>query len=216
MSGAGGGFMNWIIGHVPCREQLEHNRWVRPFAHRLLRPELWRLTRRSVPRGVALGLFVGVMIPLAHFVVAAFIAILIRANIPAAMLATFIGFPVIYVALLAAAAKIGGLFLRVDTITVSEPITQAIDDSGIHHVLYQAMHLARWVEGKGPSVILGLFVIATALSLAGFVGSSVFWRWWIGRKRRLRTAGAALSPDDGMAAAALTSTGLGSDGLGAE
>jgi uncharacterized protein (DUF2062 family) len=177
--------------HVPCREQLERNRWVRPFAHHLLRPELWRLTRRSVPRGVALGLFVGVMIPLAHFVVAAFIAILIRANIPAAMLATFIGFPVIYVGLLAAAAKIGGLLLRVDAITASEPITQVIDSSGIQHWLHRAMHLAHWVEGKGPSVILGLFVIASALSLIGYFGSSVFWRWWIGRKWRSRTTGTA-------------------------
>lgn len=178
-------------GHVPNREQLEHNRWVRPFAHHLLRPELWRLTRRSVPRGVALGLFVGVMIPLAHFIVAAFIAIFIRANIPAAMLATFVGFPVIYVALLAAAAKIGGLLLRVDAITASEPITQAISGSGAHRLFEHCMHWARWAEGKGPSVILGLFVIATVLSLVGYFGSSVFWRWWIGRKRRQRTAASA-------------------------
>ncbi len=187
------GAFAWLQRHVPCREQLEQNRWVRPFAHHLLRPELWRLTRRSVPRGVALGLFVGVMIPLAHFVVAAFIAIFIRANIPAAMLATFIGFPVIYVGLLAAAAKIGGLLLRVDAITASEPIAQAVDrfgDSpGIHHWLHRATALAHWVAGKGPSVILGLFVIATVLALTGYFGTSIFWRWWIGRKWRSRAAG---------------------------
>ncbi len=200
MSRARAGLVVWMQGHVPNRERLENNRWVRPFAHHLLRPELWRLTRRSVPRGVALGLFVGVMIPLAHFVVAAFIAILIRANIPAAMLATFIGFPVIYVGLLAAAAKIGGLLLRVDTITASEPLTQAIDGSGIHRVLEHGMHWAHWAVGKGPSVILGLFVIATALSLMGYLGSSVFWRWWIGRKRRQRTAGAAPRRGVGMSA----------------
>jgi uncharacterized protein (DUF2062 family) len=177
----------WMQRHVPCREQLEHNRWVRPFAHHLLRPELWRLTRRSVPRGVALGLFVGVMIPLAHFVVAAFIAIFIRANIPAAMLATFIGFPVIYVALLAAAAKIGGLLLRVDAITDGEPISQAIENPGTHHWLRHLTHLMHLVEGKGPSVILGLFVIATMLAVIGYFGSSIFWRWWIGRKWRSRT-----------------------------
>lgn len=180
----------WIQSHVPCREQLEQNRWVRPFAHHLLRPELWRLTRRSVPRGVALGLFVGVMIPLAHFVVAAFIAILIRANIPTAMLATFIGFPVIYVGLLAAAAKIGALLVRVDAVTASEPVVQAIGNSGVDRLTHRCLHLLHWVEGRGPSVILGLFLIATVLSLIGYVGSSVFWRWWIGRKRRLRTAGA--------------------------
>ncbi len=193
---AGSAALVWMQRHVPTREQLEQNRWVRPFAHHLLRPELWRLTRRSVPRGVALGLFVGVMIPLAHFVVAAFIAIFIRANIPAAMLATFIGFPVIYVGLLAAAVKIGGMLLRVDAITVSEPIAQAVnnvggslgDSTARHHWLHRAAHLAHLVEGKGPSVLLGLFVIASVLALIGYFGSSVFWRWWIGRKWRLRTA----------------------------
>lgn len=186
MTAASGGLIGWIHSHVPDREQLERNRWVRPFAHHLLRPELWRLTRRSVPRGVALGLFVGVMIPLAHFVVAAFIAILIRANIPAAMLATFIGFPVIYVGLLAAAVKIGGMLVRVDAITVSEPITQALDGSRSHRFWAHGRHLAHWAAGKGPSVLLGLFVIATVLSLVGYLGSSVFWRWWIGRKWRQR------------------------------
>ena len=40
------------------REELAENRWMRPFAGRILRSELWRFTRRSVPRGVAIGLFV--------------------------------------------------------------------------------------------------------------------------------------------------------------
>ena len=175
--------------HVPTREQLEGNRWVRPFAHHLLRPELWRLTRRSVPRGVALGLFVGVMIPLAHFIVAASIAIVIRANIPSAMLATFIGFPVIYVALVAAAAKIGGLLLRVDASTISQPIDQAIDDSALHHLAHALWRWLHWVLGRGPSVLLGLFVIATALALIGFFVSSLAWRWRVGQKRRSRTRG---------------------------
>jgi len=188
-----GRWAGWMRGHVPTREQLENNRWLRPFAHHLLRTELWRFTRRSVPRGVALGLFVGVMIPLAHFVVAAFVAILIRANIPAAMLATFIGFPVIYVALLAAASKIGGLLLRVDPATVSEPISQAIDSSGLDRIVAHCLHWVHWAAGKGPSVIVGWFVIATALSVVGYLGSSVFWRWWIGRKWRQRKPGTAHS-----------------------
>ena len=46
--------------NMPTREQLEGNRFVRPFAHWVLRAELWRFTRRSVPRGVAIGLLVGI------------------------------------------------------------------------------------------------------------------------------------------------------------
>ncbi|HXD01943.1 MAG TPA: DUF2062 domain-containing protein, partial [Novosphingobium sp.] len=118
--------IGWLRSHVPTREALERNRFVRPFAHLILRSELWRFTRRSVPRGVALGLFVGVMIPLAHFVVAAFLAVFLRANIPAAMLATFIGFPVIYVALVALAYKIGEWLLHLDAMTGIQPLGETM------------------------------------------------------------------------------------------
>ena len=43
----------WINRNLPKREELEHNRWIGPLARR---HELWRFTRRSVPRGVAVGL----------------------------------------------------------------------------------------------------------------------------------------------------------------
>jgi len=46
----------WTRSKMPTREQMEANRFIRPYAHRVLRSELWRFTRRSVPRGVALGI----------------------------------------------------------------------------------------------------------------------------------------------------------------
>jgi uncharacterized protein (DUF2062 family) len=171
----------WLHGHVPTREQLEANRWLRPVAHLILRPELWRFTRRSVPRGVALGLFVGVMIPLAHFVVACFLAVFLRANIPAAMLATFVGFPVIYVGLVAIAYKIGGFLLNVDALTKVQPITNAMETTQTDKLLEMLSH-------KGLAVGLGLLIIASVLAMVGYVGTSFGWRWWIGRKLRLRRA----------------------------
>ena len=43
--------------YMPKREEMARNKYLAPIAHRFLSPELWRFTRRSVPRGVALGLF---------------------------------------------------------------------------------------------------------------------------------------------------------------
>ena len=37
-------FGNWVGRNLPTREQMESNRFIRPFAHRVLRPELWRFT----------------------------------------------------------------------------------------------------------------------------------------------------------------------------
>ena len=170
---------DWFRHHVPTREKLERNRFLRPFAHRLLHSELWRFTRRSVPRGVALGLFVGVMIPLAHFVVAAFLAIFVRANIPAAMLATFVGFPVIYVFIVLLAYRIGEWLLHIDAATQIQPIssTMQVTETG---------HLLQRITGDGLPTALGLFVIATVLASLGYIATSFGWRWWVARKRQRR------------------------------
>ena len=64
-------FFSWAQRNMPTREQMEGNRYIRPFAHRVLRSELWRFTRRSVPRGVALGLLVGIIVPFAQILFAA-------------------------------------------------------------------------------------------------------------------------------------------------
>ncbi len=176
-----GGLGGWIQRHVPTREQMEGNRFIKPFAHRILQSELWRFTRRSVPRGVALGLFVGTMIPLAHFVVATFLAVFVRANIPSALLATFVGFPVIYVFLVALAYKIGEWLLHVDASTQIQPISETMQAT-------QTDHLLERITGAGSETALGLFIIATVLASVGYLVTSFGWRWWIGRKRRLRLA----------------------------
>ena len=176
-----GGVVGWFAGHVPTRESLEQNRFIRPFAGRVLHSELWRFTRRSVPRGVALGLFVGTMIPLAHFVVATFLAVFIRANIPAALLATFVGFPVIYVGILALAYKIGNWLLNVDASTHIQPITQTMQAT-------QTGDLLERLTGAGLHTAVGLLIIATTLALVGYFATSLLWRWWIGTKRRRRLA----------------------------
>ena len=66
---------DWLRKNMPTREQMERNRFIRPFASRVLRSELWRFTRRSVPRGVALGMLVGVIVPFAQIFFAALLRV---------------------------------------------------------------------------------------------------------------------------------------------
>lgn len=150
--------------------------------------ELFRPTRRSVPRGVALGLFVGVMIPLAHFAVATVLALFVRANIPAALLATFVGFPVIYVFLVALGYKIGNWLLNVDASTAIQPLSETMHATRTDDLLER-------LTGAGIHTAVGLFVIATILASIGYLATSFLWRWWVGTKRRRRLAGSVrLSP----------------------
>ena len=63
-----------------------------PFASR---PELWRFTRRSVPRGVAIGLLVGIfaLIPGVQIIGAALLCVPFRGNVPLAAAMTFLSNP---------------------------------------------------------------------------------------------------------------------------
>src|SRR3546814_14320512 len=74
----------WVRRHIPTREHIARNRLLKPVAHRILAPSLWRFTRRSVPRGVALGILTGPLFPFAHMPPAALYAFPARANVPTA------------------------------------------------------------------------------------------------------------------------------------
>lgn len=179
------GTIDWFRGHIPTREQLEKNRWIKPFAKTVLRSDLWRFNRRSVPRGVALGLFVGIMIPLAHFVTAALLAVFVRANIPAALAATFIGFPAFLPLIIYLGDKVGSWLLRVDAMTVVAPVSQTMQAT-------ETDHLLSILTQKGPSVAFGMFVIATVLATLGYLVTSFFWRLRVAAKRARRLAEARL------------------------
>ncbi|MDE2560912.1 MAG: DUF2062 domain-containing protein [Sphingomonadales bacterium] len=172
---------------MPTREQIEKNRWVRPFAHNVLRPELWRFTRRSVPRGVALGLFIGTIIPMAHFLVAAALAMFVRANVPVALAATFIGNPLTVAGIWWLAYRIGEALLHADAMTQVAPVATAMQQT-------QADQLLTRLTGAGEDTAVGLFVIATVLASCGYLLASFVWRWRVARVRRRRIAARRGSP----------------------
>lgn len=175
----------WFQGHIPTREQLERSRWIKPFAKHVLRSDLWQFNRRSVPRGMALGLFVGIMIPLAHFVTATLLAIFVRANIPVALAATFIGFPAFLPVIIYAADRVGTFLLRVDAMTVVAPVTQTMQAT-------ETDSLLAMLTQKGPTVAFGMFVIASVFAAVGYLVASFFWRWRVGSRRARRLAEARM------------------------
>src|SRR5438309_4996197 len=82
--------VHWLKRHIPTRESIHRYRLLRPFAKHLSGPALWRMTRRSVPRAVAIGLGVGVISPVMYTVVAAIIAIPLCANVAITALFTLV------------------------------------------------------------------------------------------------------------------------------
>ena len=80
----------------PSREQLVRSRWLGPLAHRFQDDRLWQADRGSVARGVAIGLFFGLLLPLAQFLFAVAFAILLRGHVAVAAAATFVTNPLTF------------------------------------------------------------------------------------------------------------------------
>jgi uncharacterized protein len=167
----------WLHRAMPKREELEANRFVAPFARR---HELWRFTRRSVPRGVAVGLLVGIfaLIPGVQIVGTTLMCVPCRGNIPIAAAMTFLSNPATTPLILAAAIYVGNsLGFHADLSTFY----------GLYEHGAGLRQWATWLlSDAAPALLIGLFIISTVAAAIGYLVSSFVWRWWIGHKRRTR------------------------------
>ena len=172
--------VRWLKGHVPTRETIDQYRLLRPFAPHLRHPSLWRLNRRSVPRGVALGLFVGVIIPFMHTFIAAILAIPVRANVAVAALLTLVVNPLTIPFMYLAAYRIGSWELHYDSTLVSEAAAERFS-SELGRALF-------WLHHASGPIAAGILTIAAGAGLGGFFVSSFAWRLWSrgGRRQRRR------------------------------
>lgn len=168
----------WARANMPRREELEHNRWVGPFARR---PELWRFTRRSVPRGVAVGLLVGIfaLIPGIQIIGAALMCVPCRGNIPLAAAMTFLSNPATTPFILAASIYVGN------------KLGYHADVSTFHALSAKGASAQEWIywllSDAAPAMLLGLFVIAVLAASVGYLLASFGWSRWIQHKQHLRT-----------------------------
>ena len=177
-TGAGARRMRWLTRHVPTRETVHENRLLRPLAPYLTHPSLWRMTPRSVPRGVAVGLFVAVIIPFMHTLIAVLLAIPTRANVAVAAIFTWVVNPFTIPPMYYAAYRIGLWELHADA-AVMDPAT-AVQASG---------ELARflfWIHHASGPIALGILTISIVAAAFGYFATSVFWRMWLSRKVRRR------------------------------
>lgn len=173
--------IRWVRANLPTRESMEQSRFLRPIAHRVLAPELWRFTRRSVPRGVALGMFTGILVPLGQIPASAVLALPLRANVPAAALTTFFTNPVTTPLLFVMYYKVGMWLLRLDATVPGSPIASkvATNPGWLHWLLAEV----------GPATAVGMVVCAIAGAAIGYGVSVLGWRWWIAHKWKRRHHG---------------------------
>jgi len=169
-----------LYENAPSREEVLDSRWLRPFGKRIRQSDLWRFTRRSVPRAVFAGLFIGIflMVPGLQIFGAALLAIPLRANIPISVAMTFLSNPLTTPFFLYAAIEVGSrIGFQTDLATF---------------LALRGESISRWVEwllsDAAPALVSGLFLIGLGVALVGYIVSLVGWRWWVARKWRQRFA----------------------------
>ncbi len=181
----------WLRRRLPSSETVAGNRWLRPLAPVLRDPNLWHLSRRTVAGGVAVGLFFGLLIPVAQILLAAMVAVWLRVNLPVATVSTLVTNPFTFPPIYYAAYRLGSWLTGVSVArppgAVAEGAQAAVE------------HTAGWLDlflGFGQPLMVGLAVMAVAASATGFLAVSLTWRGITllqrAQKRRQRRRGARL------------------------
>lgn len=170
-----------LRGHLPTRDSITASRWLAPFAGPLMKPGLWRFNRRSVPRGVALGLFAGLTVPVAHTVIAAVLAIPARANVLIAAGTTWVSNPFTWVLILPAEKWIGAFVLHwrhhKATTDIADQATSAMQG------------WLAWLLQTSGEIALGSVVVATVAAAIGYFLTAWIWKWRVARRWRRRAHG---------------------------
>lgn len=174
---------------LPSREQVASNRWLAWLGPRLMHPRLWHSSRRGVAIGVALGVFFGLLVPVAQIPFAAGMAVLLRANLPATMGSTLVTNPVTFAPVYVLAHGLGAALL-------GEPGTPPPDPEGAEPPSMDADAIwwqATWAGllALGRPLLLGLAVLAVSAGLLAYGLIMLVWRLkttWRWRRHRRRDA----------------------------
>ncbi|MBK7848439.1 MAG: DUF2062 domain-containing protein [Zoogloea sp.] len=170
--------------YLPDHASLATNRWLAPFGSTLFHPRLWHLNRHSAAGAIATGLFCGLIPGPFQMLGAALGCVLLRVNLPLALLTTLYTNPFTIVPLYILAFSMGEALLGRGEARFTPPPEWSGGD-----VLGGVAALADWMIGLGRPLALGLVVLASSLALAGYLLTRIAWRTYLihhWRKRRQR------------------------------
>lgn len=168
-----------LRSHIPTREQIVDNRWLRWLTPYLGHPRLWHWSRRGVAIGVGIGVFFGLLIPVAQIPLSAVAAVVLRANIPAAAASTLVTNPVTFAPVYYAAYKLGVWVTGANGEMAGHAENPPAPDP-------DAGFWQR-IANLGMPLLVGLTITATIAGFASYLLISLGWYLYVMRKRRQRT-----------------------------
>jgi hypothetical protein len=184
---------------LPSPDSIRNNRWLRWMGPTLHHPRLWHFSRKGIAMGLALGIFFGLLVPVAQMPLSAAAAIILRANLPMAVASTLVTNPVTFGPLYYGAYRVGKAVLGEPQLTEAqasallERAMKTQQAEGWNDRLDGAM---RRLSTVGKPLVVGLAIVATLSGLAVYFIISAIWilrvRW--SRSRRLKARVTRLNP----------------------
>ncbi|MFN3957337.1 MAG: DUF2062 domain-containing protein [Tepidimonas ignava] len=175
-----------LIALLPSPEHIHRNRWLRWLGPWLHHPRLWRFSRRGLALGVALGIFFGLLIPVAQIPASATLAVLLRAHLPSAMASTLVTNPVTFGPVYWAAYQLGHAIVGDTDAGAAPPATPAASQDAVATDADDSPSWWAWIVGVGKPLVVGLLIVATASAAAAYVAVHLLWTFKVRRARRQR------------------------------
>jgi uncharacterized protein len=177
---------------LPTPQALRDNRWLRWMGPVLHHPRLWHFSRKGIALGLALGIFFGLLVPVAQIPLSATVAVLLRANLPMAVASTLVTNPVTFGPVYYGAYQLGKWVLGEEDVPEKKAvkILEKAEASPAEKQTWTE-RLRAWLTylgTVGKPLVVGLAILATVSGLLVYLLTSALWvaktRWT--RHRRLR------------------------------
>lgn len=168
---------------LPTKESLLNSKWLKWLGPSIAHPSLWRWQRHSVSLGVSVGIFFGLLIPLAQIPLSAIFAVIFRANVSVAAISTLVSNPLTFPGIYYGAFKFGEYLLGGPTILLPLEL-QVVTDEAI-----KSNSVLEFLLTTGKPVALGLLCFAVFFSVFSYFFTSLIWGVrtrikWMQRQRR--------------------------------
>ncbi|MEY4506844.1 MAG: hypothetical protein RL297_1422 [Pseudomonadota bacterium] len=184
---------NRIKAWLPTPETVRQHRWLRWMGPILNHPRLWHFNRKGIALGMALGVFFGLLIPIAQIPFAATMAVLLRANVPMAMASTLVTNPITFGPVYYGAYHLGEWVLGHEASELPaalNPVQTAptlLDPSWLDTM----MGWFEQITSVGKPLALGLVILACVFGVLIYALVSLLWvlktRWSRRQRQRLRS-----------------------------
>ncbi|MFP5467682.1 MAG: DUF2062 domain-containing protein [Gammaproteobacteria bacterium] len=176
---------------LPTPESVRQNRWLRWMGPVIHHPRLWHFSRKGISAGLAIGIFFGLLIPIAQIPFSAVLAVVLRANLPVAIASTLVTNPVTFGPLYYGAYHLGRWVLgesggrtpdQVPPMQVPESAVEGTTQGFVDSV----MAVFEYATTVGKPLVVGLAILAVLCGLAVYWISSAVLAWRVRRQRQQR------------------------------